>query len=78
MRPAKGVNFAVLFSIWDWLFRTADWSAERRFSANELLPETGIRDQAQGVNYGHGFWQQQWIGLRNLCQSFIRAPKSEK
>jgi sterol desaturase/sphingolipid hydroxylase (fatty acid hydroxylase superfamily) len=75
--PARGVNFAVLFPIWDWLFRTADWSAEGRFSANERLPETGIRDQAQGVNYGHGFWQQQWIGLRNLCQSFMRASKSE-
>lgn len=75
---AKGVNFAVLFPIWDWIFRTADWSAERRFSAGESLPETGIRDQANGVHYGHGFWQQQWIGVRNLYRSIIQGPEREK
>ena len=68
---AKGVNFAVLFPIWDWMFGTADWSAERRLAAGEVLPPTGIRDQQDGVNYGSGFWQQQWIGLRNGFRSLF-------
>jgi sterol desaturase/sphingolipid hydroxylase (fatty acid hydroxylase superfamily) len=58
-----GCNFAVLFPVWDLLFRTArfDFSWE----------PTGIRDQLPqegGRDYGRGFWQQQWLGL----QRFIR------
>ena len=58
--PARGVNFAVLFPIWDLLFRTADWRAG-------FVP-TGIRDQLDGRDYGRGFWSQQlravqrWVG----------------
>ncbi|MEN9772388.1 MAG: hypothetical protein RJA58_1031, partial [Pseudomonadota bacterium] len=70
--PTRGVNFAVLFPVWDWIFRTADWSAERRLAAGETLPSTGISDQMDGVNYGTGFWQQQWIGLRNGCRSVLQ------
>ncbi len=70
--PAKGVNFAVLFPVWDWLFRTADWSAEQRLAAGETLPATGVADQKDGVNYGTGFWQQQWIGLRNGYRSVFQ------
>jgi sterol desaturase/sphingolipid hydroxylase (fatty acid hydroxylase superfamily) len=64
--PARGVNFAVIFPVWDWIFRTADWSAEHRLASGRGLEPTGIRDQEQGVNYGRGFWEQQWIGVRNL------------
>lgn len=58
-----GHNFAVLFPIWDILFRTA------RFDAT--FESTGIRDQLPapyGVerNYGHGFWEQQWLGLQRM------------
>jgi sterol desaturase/sphingolipid hydroxylase (fatty acid hydroxylase superfamily) len=53
--PARGVNFAVLFPIWDILFRTADW--RRGF-----VP-TGIRDQLDGRDYGRGFWSQQWRAI---------------
>jgi sterol desaturase/sphingolipid hydroxylase (fatty acid hydroxylase superfamily) len=67
--PARGVNFAVIFPVWDWLFGTADWSAERRLSSGQGLVPTGIRDQADGVNYGRGFWEQQWVGLRNLASA---------
>lgn len=67
--PARGVNFAVIFPVWDWLFRTADWSAERRLASGAGLAPTGIRDQEQGVNYGRGFWEQQWIGIRNLARA---------
>jgi len=69
--PAQGVNFAVIFPIWDWLFGTANWSAERRLAHGETLDPTGIRDQAQGVNYGRGFWEQQWIGLRHLGRAVV-------
>lgn len=57
-----GHNFAVLFPVWDILFRSA------RFEAP--LEPTGIRDQLPGVgglahgrDYGRGFWAQQWLGL---------------
>ena len=56
-----GHNFAVLFPLWDILFRTANF--ERRYDA------TGIRDQLPeegGRDYGRGFWAQQWLGLRRV------------
>jgi sterol desaturase/sphingolipid hydroxylase (fatty acid hydroxylase superfamily) len=56
--PARGCNFAQLFSFWDVLFGTADF-------AREYLP-TGIRDQLAGRDYGEGFWRQQWLGLVRL------------
>ena len=49
---ARGVNFAVLFPIWDRLFGTADFRPG-------FVP-TGIRDQLDGRDYGRGFWSQQW------------------
>lgn len=58
---AQGCNFAVLFPIWDILFRTADW--------NNAIEPTGIRDQLpdQGArDYGTGFWRQQWLGCKRL------------
>ena len=56
-----GHNFGVLFPLWDLLFRTANF--ELRWDATgvrDQLPEAGARD------YGHGFWAQQWLGLRRL------------
>lgn len=49
---ARGVNFAVLFPMWDRLFGTADFRPG-------FVP-TGIRDQLDGRDYGRGFWSQQW------------------
>jgi sterol desaturase/sphingolipid hydroxylase (fatty acid hydroxylase superfamily) len=54
----RGCNFAVLFPVWDILFRTA------RF-ADDYEP-TGVRDQLEGRDYGAGFWSQQWLGVRRL------------
>jgi sterol desaturase/sphingolipid hydroxylase (fatty acid hydroxylase superfamily) len=55
-----GANFGVLLPWWDMLFRTANF--EKRFDP------TGVRDQIeQGRNYGQGFWQQQWLGLKRLA-----------
>lgn len=54
-------NFAVLFPLWDVLFRTANF--EQRYDP------TGIRDQLPqegGRDYGRGFWSQQWRGLARL------------
>ena len=53
-----GHNFAVLFPVWDMLFRTA------RF--DDIYPPTGVRDQLDGRDYGRGFWAQQWLGLRRM------------
>jgi sterol desaturase/sphingolipid hydroxylase (fatty acid hydroxylase superfamily) len=61
----RGVNFAVLFPVWDILFRTADFSRE--------YPATGIRDQLQGREYGAGFWQQQALGMKRLLGALKQA-----
>lgn len=54
-----GHNFGVLLPWWDMLFGTADF--DLRFES------TGVRDQVEeGVNYGRGFWSQQWLGLKRL------------
>jgi sterol desaturase/sphingolipid hydroxylase (fatty acid hydroxylase superfamily) len=59
-RILGGHNFGVLLPWWDVLFRTANF--EKRFDP------TGVRDQIeQGRNYGAGFWQQQWLGLKRLA-----------
>lgn len=49
--PARGVNFAVLFPVWDLIFGTASFAPGRA--------PTGIRDQLDGRDYGRGFWAQQ-------------------
>jgi sterol desaturase/sphingolipid hydroxylase (fatty acid hydroxylase superfamily) len=55
-----GHNFGVLLPWWDMLFGTANF--ENRYDP------TGIRDQVeQGRDYGRGFWQQQWLGLKRLA-----------
>ena len=57
-----GHNFGVLLPWWDMAFGTANF--ELRFDA------TGVRDQVeQGVDYGRGFWAQQWLGLTRLWRS---------
>jgi sterol desaturase/sphingolipid hydroxylase (fatty acid hydroxylase superfamily) len=57
-----GHNFGVLLPWWDMCFGTANF--EQRYDP------TGIRDQIeQGRNYGDGFWQQQWLGLKRLVQA---------
>jgi sterol desaturase/sphingolipid hydroxylase (fatty acid hydroxylase superfamily) len=54
----RGVNFAVLFPVWDALFGTADFSARYQ--------PTGVRDQLAGRDYGDGFWAQQRLGLQRF------------
>lgn len=61
-----GHNFAVLFPLWDMLFRTA------RFDPS--YEPTGIRDQLQGRDYGQGFWAQQWLGLQRLFNRRAGLP----
>jgi sterol desaturase/sphingolipid hydroxylase (fatty acid hydroxylase superfamily) len=61
-----GHNFAVLFPVWDLLFRTA------RFDA--VYKPTGIRDQLQGRDYGQGFWAQQRLGLQRLFNRRAGLP----
>ena len=60
-----GCNFGVLLPVWDQLFGTARFAPD--FAA------TGVRDQlpqphGAGRNYGRGFWQQQWFGLKRMVE----------
>ena len=55
-----GVNFGVLFSFWDVIFRTADFGSEPQ--------PTGIRDQLTGRAYGSGFWSQQWFAVKRIFE----------
>lgn len=59
---AQGCNFAVLFPMWDVIFRTANFE--------NIYPSTGVRDQLDGADYGRGFWAQQWLGLQRLVKVF--------
>ena len=59
-----GHNFSVLLPIWDVIFGTALFVD--RFEA------TGIRDQVEsGVEYGEGFWTQQWLGIKRLFDACV-------
>lgn len=56
-----GHNFAVLFPVWDIVFRTGNFT--HRYDA------TGIRDQLPeegGRDYGRGWWAQQRLGFARL------------
>jgi sterol desaturase/sphingolipid hydroxylase (fatty acid hydroxylase superfamily) len=66
-----GCNFAVLFTVWDLIFRSA------RFGSGFAL--TGVRDQlpppqGKGRDYGNTFWSQQWLGLRRLLRALVGKP----
>jgi sterol desaturase/sphingolipid hydroxylase (fatty acid hydroxylase superfamily) len=65
-----GCNFAVLLPVWDIIFRTANFTPK--------FEPTGVRDQLAreddngmlrpGREYGRGFWQQQWLGLKRMVE----------
>jgi sterol desaturase/sphingolipid hydroxylase (fatty acid hydroxylase superfamily) len=59
---SRGCNFAVLFPIWDVLFRTANFE--------NVYPATGVRDQLEGRDYGRGFWAQQVLGVKRMGEVF--------
>ncbi len=66
-----GCNFAVLFPVWDIIFRTANFSP--------VFPETGVRDQLNGREYGRGFWVQQVLGIKRVGESLrllVARPSS--
>jgi len=67
-----GHNFAVLFPIWDVLFRTTHFG--------QGFAMTGVRDQlpppaGKGRNYGRGFWAQQWLGLKRIVEFTRRSTR---
>jgi sterol desaturase/sphingolipid hydroxylase (fatty acid hydroxylase superfamily) len=58
-RVLGGHNFGVLFPWWDMVCGTACF--------DDVYLPTGIRDQVEEHrDYGRGFWQQQWLGLKRL------------
>lgn len=59
--PARGHNFAVLFPVWDILFRTARFETGYvKTGIHDQLPQEGSRD------YGKGFFAQQVLGLKRM------------
>lgn len=67
-----GHNFAVLFPIWDVLFRTTHF--------DQGFAMTGVRDQlpppaGKGRDYGRGFWAQQWLGLKRIVEFTRRSTR---
>jgi sterol desaturase/sphingolipid hydroxylase (fatty acid hydroxylase superfamily) len=57
-----GHNFGVLLPVWDVLFGTANF--EHRYDP------TGVDAlSANSVDYGRGFWAQQWLGLTRMVQT---------
>jgi sterol desaturase/sphingolipid hydroxylase (fatty acid hydroxylase superfamily) len=67
--PKRGVNFAVLFPVWDVLFGTADFRSATQ--------PTGIRDQLQGRDYGRGFLSQQWLGVVRVKEALLGARAAD-
>jgi sterol desaturase/sphingolipid hydroxylase (fatty acid hydroxylase superfamily) len=65
----RGVNFAVLFPVWDILFGTADFRS--------AVEPTGIRDQLAGRDYGEGFLRQQWLGLVRFKRALFGPAAAE-
>jgi len=63
-----GHNFGVLLPWWDIAFGTANFSHH--------CEPTGIRDQVMdGVSYGDGFWEQQWLGLKRLWGTLVNKER---
>lgn len=69
--PSKGCNFAVLFPVWDVIFRSANFRPG-------FVP-TGIRDQLEGKSYGDHFWSQQFLALNRMISTLSHLlPFSKK
>jgi sterol desaturase/sphingolipid hydroxylase (fatty acid hydroxylase superfamily) len=62
----RGCNFAVLFPVWDIVFRTANFEPG--------FPPTGVRDQWDGARYGETFGQQQWWALKRSARVLLGKP----
>jgi sterol desaturase/sphingolipid hydroxylase (fatty acid hydroxylase superfamily) len=59
-----GHNFGVLLPVWDRIFKTSFFQ--------DTYPQTGIRDQIEnGINYGVGFWAQQWLGIVRFFKTIV-------
>jgi len=63
-----GCNFGVLFPWWDMMFGSA--------SFNPAIEPTGIRDQLEGVNYGEGYWAQQWLAFARIAGRLAARPRT--
>ena len=62
---ARGHNFAVLFPVWDLIFRTADMRIR--------YEPTGVADQLQGRDYGQTFFAQHWKAVVRMFRSDGKA-----
>jgi sterol desaturase/sphingolipid hydroxylase (fatty acid hydroxylase superfamily) len=53
-----GKNYAVLFPVWDWMFRTADF-------VRQNYPRTGDPEAPESLATG-GWLVQQWVGFKRM------------
>ncbi|MCQ4160068.1 sterol desaturase family protein [Roseomonas sp. GC11] len=60
-----GKNYAVIFPVWDWIFRTGDF---RR----DVFPRTGDPELPEDMATG-GWLRQQWAGLRRMGAALVKA-----
>lgn len=68
--PAGGYNFAVLFPVWDILFKTARWNTD--YAATGIHDQ--IPDQQSGRaarDYGQTFWAQQWLAVKSMFKHTV-------
>lgn len=59
-----GCNFGILFPWWDILFGSADFDTP--------VQPTGVRGEIEGEDYGHGFWDQQWVGILRAARQVLK------
>ncbi|MES2261288.1 MAG: sterol desaturase family protein [Pseudomonadota bacterium] len=71
-----GCNFAVLFPVWDIVFGTANFApGYARTGIRDQLPHAGTDGGVlPGREYGRGFWQQQWLGLKRMVEYIGKEP----
>jgi hypothetical protein len=66
----------VVLPVWDLIFRTANFSGERvQVGIRDQLPRTLVDGSVvPGRQYGRGFWQQQWLGLKRMVEYMTHKP----
>jgi sterol desaturase/sphingolipid hydroxylase (fatty acid hydroxylase superfamily) len=57
-----GHNFGVLLPWWDMLFGTANFENRYDPTGADVL-------SADSLDYGRGFWAQQWLGLKRMVRA---------
>ncbi len=57
-----GHNFGVLLPVWDMLFGTVNFEDRYEPTGVDVL-------STNSIDYGRGFWVQQWLGLKRMVRA---------